>query len=194
MTYLPLLAPEATVLPREHARDISTQIRLIAEQFRRYCPATDYYTLSSQVTPVAVTADNDRTPSGTPGTTLFDSVYGEMLPANATKWVQPHGTAGVTPATALEVFLPPLRIHSRRQRVSKETDLKKYGFDKQRDLLITIPLSLLDDVGVTVGHGDKFIWNQVEYRVMDFNKHGYWGNTDVSLYMVINANQYRKGS
>jgi hypothetical protein len=194
MTYLPLLPAEETEFPRAQTRDLRMQIKIIEEQYTRFYPATEYFPLLKQTTPVTSTATGDRTPSGAAGTTKFDSIYGEMMPTGATEWQQPHGTAGTVPATELSVFDVPVILHSRRQRINKETDLKKYGFDKQRDLLITIPASLLDAAGITVTHGDKFIWNGTEFIVQDHNRQGYWKNTDIALYVVINANQYRKGS
>jgi hypothetical protein len=192
--YLPLINAEDTVFPQAADRDLTLQLRMIAEQYKRFYPATDYYQLTKKVTPVTVTPTADRTLSGEAATTKFDSVYGEVAPTANSAWVQPHGTAGAVPATELDVFAAPIHLHSRRQRISKETELKKYGFDKQRDLLIFVPLVLLDEFGITVKHGDKFIWDSVEYRVMDHNKQGYWKNTNIALFMAINANQYRKGS
>jgi hypothetical protein len=195
MPYLPQLNPEQTAFPKAQQRDLATQVRMIAELYRRQYPATDYYALKFDPTPTSVASGTqDRVPSGVAGGTTFDPVWGENLPAGSTEWKQGHGTNGVIPTTDQKVWYPAQKVHSRRQRIDKEVDLKPYGFNKVRKLLIHIPLSMLDDRQITVKHGDKFIWNGVMYSVDEFNKTGYWKNTDITLYMTINAEQLPMGS
>lgn len=194
MPYLPELNPEETVFPKAQARDLSMQIRMIEELFRRQCPATPYYQLLVKPTPTSVTATGDRTPVGAAGASVSDPLYNERLPVGATEWKQAQGTAGATPATETQVFDRPVLLNFRRQKVAKEVQLKRYGFDKIRELMVFVPLSLLDTAGITVCHGDKLIWNKQSFMVKDFNTTGYWQNSDISLYMALNCDHYRLGA
>lgn len=194
MPYLPIIAPEETSFPKADTRDLAFQIRAIEELYRRQAPAILYYQLNKAPTPTTTpAATQDRTPVGDAGTTKFDPIWGEVV-ADTAEWVQPQGTAGAVSPNENEVFFDPVRINARVQRISKETELKKYGFDKVRDLTLFVPLSILDTFAITVTHGDKFVWNGDEYTVLELNLSGYWKNTDVSLYMAINAEHRRKGS
>ena len=73
-------------------------------------------------------------------------------------------------------------------------DLKRYGFDKFRDLLAFSPLSLLDKLSLTVEVGDYFVWDGDEYEVLQYSRDGYWKNSNVRLYLVMNCENRRQGS
>ena len=193
MPYLPAFTSETTVFPLEQAKDFELQVRLANELYRRKFPQLEYHSLNKATTVATVVANGDRAPVGETGTTKFDPVWGESVNAPNGKWEQPHGTAGVVAATAVELFAEPQHIHFRVQRINKEVELRKYGFDKVRLLTMFTPVSLLDEAGVTIKHGDKIRWNGDYFKVEDFNLNGYWKNTDIPMYMVMNLDHYRLG-
>lgn len=194
MPYLPDPAALETAFPKVNTRDMVFQIRLIEEQYRRMYPLISYSCIKVAINPTTITPNGDRSPVGAPGTTKFDPVWNEAVDSSLTSWKQPHATPGTVLSTEVEQFTTPLQINARVQRISRETELKKYGFDKVRDLTLFIPLTLLDRKGIKVKHGDKFNWSGSEYTVLDFNTNGYWKNTDVAMYMVLNCEHRRKGA
>lgn len=142
MPYLPVLDAEQTQFPLAYGQDLATAIATIEEKYVRFYPATPYYQMLVKATPTSIDpVTKDRVPIGADGTTTFDPVWGERLPPGATAWKQPHGTGGAVPATETQVFDVPVLVHSERRKVSKETQLKPYGFNKVRELLIVVPLS-----------------------------------------------------
>ena len=185
--YLPPSAITPTTMPKQYGRDLALAIRVINERYTRHYPAITYTPIDRSVTRSA-TLD---TPSGSPGT-QYDPLYGEAIDATMTAPGQPHGTDYA--AADVDVFKSPVVLHARVRRDAKETDLKRWGFEKVRDLVLYVPLSLLDAAGVTVGNGDKFAWGPQEFTVNEYNRDGYWKNTNVPLYMVLNAEHRRKGS
>jgi hypothetical protein len=191
MSYLPPSPTDPTTWPEEYGSDIAVQIRLIDEKWRRTFPLLSYYGLKKATTP----ATDTDTPVGESGRTQFDPIWGEAVPATmaTTGWVQPHGDA-VADAANPELFEVPLKMNFRVQRIAKDKDLKKYGFDQMRDLLLFIPLSILDDNGVTVKPGDYVVWDGDKYAVLQDNRVGYWGNTNVRLYMALNCVHLKEGS
>lgn len=193
MPYLPNPAALETSFPKVNTKDMAFQIRLIEEMYRRKFPLISYSCLKIAVNPTSITPNGDRAPVGAPGTTKFDPVWNEAVDPLQTSWKQPHATAGNVLATDVEQFTDPIGINARVQRISKETELKKYGFDKVRDLTLFIPLTLLDRKGIKVKHGDKFDWAEKSYTVLDFNTNGYWKNTDLAMYMVLNCEHRRRG-
>ncbi len=191
MSYLPPTPTDPTVWPEAYGKDIAVQIRLISEKWKRMFPLLSYYRLKKATTP----ATDPDTPVGETGETQFDPVWGEGVPASmaTTGWEQPHGDAASDAANP-ELFESPLELNFRVQRVVKETDLKKYGFDQMRDLLLFIPLSILDEAGVTVVHGDYVVWDGDQYTVLQFDRVGYWQNTNARLYMALNCEHRRLGA
>lgn len=129
--------------------------------------------------------------------TQFDMLWGESIPevTQDEGWVQPHDNPSV-PAVNKQIdkHKGPYYIHARVQREPKEKELKKIGFDKVRDLLIYIPLVFFDEYGIRVEAGDYFIWDDTRWEVKDQNRVGYWKNTNVRLFMAINAEHMRSGS
>lgn len=194
MPYLPEIGALQTVFPRTSTADFGMQLRVIAEQYEQMYPRIQYECLRKETTPVGMLPSGDIPASGAAGATKFDPIWGESVDQTLTTWQQPHASGGTIQATDVEVYLPPVTVNARIQRISKETQLKKYGFDKVRDLTLFIPLVLLDRVDVTVKHGDRFVWNQFTYMVREHNKVGYWKNTDVAMYMALNCEQWRAGA
>lgn len=198
MPYIPESITMPTVFPREYSADVQHAIAIIEERWRRFFPQVNYYCLNNKVTNVPVTASGDidtESVSGEAGGTAFDPVWGEAVDNLAITggWKQPH-LSGDRRAVNPEKFMAPERIHAQVRREAKDKELKKLGFDEVRDLLLTIPLSLLDERGIVVSIGDRFIWDNDLFEVLQFEKTGYWKNTNLRLYMVLNCKHYHPGS
>jgi hypothetical protein len=194
VSYLPPTPTDQTAWPEAYGKDIAVQIRLIDEKWKRTFPLLTYYQIKKATTP----ATDPNMPIGEAGKTQFDPVWGESVPADmaSTGWRQPHGDA-VADAADPELFEAPVSMNFRVQRIAKESELKKYGFDQIRDLLLFVPLSILDEnsVIVTAGDsGDYVIWDGDEYTVLQKERAGYWKNTNVRLYMALNCEHRRPGA
>lgn len=197
-SYLPIGIIEHTEFPRADGKDVAMQIRQIEELWRRNYPKIEYYNIKKATSP-ALDGDDELdlvVLSGEEGFTEFDVLWGESVPetvADVDTWVQPHGKATHS-VDSHDVFWPKVEFHARIQRESKERQLKKWGFDKIRDILVFIPLSSLDRHGITVDVGDKFWWDGDEFNVLQHRKTGYWKNSNVRLYIVMNCEHRRLGS
>jgi len=190
MPYLPPQSTEDTNFPEAFGKDLRTQIRMIDEQYKRMFPLIDYYQIRKAVTPAA----NANQIVGEATNTKFDPMWGESVDPTMANWTQPHLSNPVLQTQAVEVFDPPIQINARCQRDGLEKELKKYGFDQVRDLIVFIPLSLLDANGITCNAGDKFRWDDHEYTVKQVERVGYWKNTNVRLYILLNCDHLRPGS
>jgi hypothetical protein len=191
MSYLPPDPLISATWPKAYGKDIVNVLRQIESKWLRHFPELDYYGLKKATTPMT---DPDQ-PTGEPGNTQFDPVWGESVPESmaVTGWKQPHGD-GVADAADTELFRDPVKLNFRVQREAHELELKKYGFDKIRDLLLFIPLTLLDKAGVTMQQGDYVSWDGDEYTFLQIDRVGYWKNTNVRLYMAINCEHRRHGA
>jgi hypothetical protein len=191
MAYLPPNPTEETAFPVSYGKDIALAIRMIEEKWQRHFPPLDYYPLLKAVTPAE---PNEDSPVGETGTTVYDPIWGEAIPESmATGWEQPHADA-LPNAPRPELHGSALQVHLRIQREARDMDLKRYGFDKFRDLLAFSPLSLLDKLSLTVEVGDYFVWDGDEYEVLQYSRDGYWKNSNVRLYLVMNCENRRQGS
>lgn len=197
MPYLPPSVIEATAFPREQGDDLLMQIRLIEEQWARMYPTVTYFNLKKATTEALSAGVSDPNKlSGEAGTTKFDPLYGEYVPSSVAAggvWAQPHGDAAKSVNEPEKVY-EPVEIHARVQREAKERQLKRWGFDKIRDVILMIPASILDRFGITVEPGDIFVWDGQRYVVQQYARDGYWKNTNVRLYLIVNAENYREGS
>lgn len=196
--YLPADFTMQTVFPIAYAKDVLFAIRMIEEKWRRFFPEINYFGLNKAVTNVVQTAPGTidvESVAGETGTTAFDPIFGEVVDnaAIAGKWKQPH-LSGDRRAVHPEQMTAPLKVHAQVRREAKKKELQKLGFDEVRDLLLTIPLSLLDKLALTVQHDDQFVWDNEMYVVKQFEPTGYWKNTNLRLYMVLNCAHYRPGS
>ena len=190
MTYLPVDPTMRTEFPREYGADVLQQISVIEERWKRSFPEVDYFCLLKATAPVSV-----DTVSGVVDEAGFDPLWGESIDPSiaGTAWQQPHRNDGVRAANATK-FDDPVKIHAQVRREARDDMLKKLGFDRFRDLLVTIPLSLLDEAGVTCQQGDRFVWDDEVFQVEQLNRTGFWKNTNLRLYMVLNCEHSRWGS
>lgn len=195
MTYLPEEFTHDTVFPRAFGKDAHLQIRLVEEKWRRFYPEINYYCLDKNVTVAPAESGGLAQATGTTGGTAFDPITGESVdPAALTSaWKQPH-LSGDRRAVGTERFLEPIKLHAQVRREAKEKELKKLGFDEVRDLLLTIPASMLDKLAITVQQGDRFIWDNDLFEVTQFEATGYWKNTNIRLYLVLNCRHWHPGS
>jgi len=192
MPYLPQVPHDNTERFPALGHDFYTAIRLIEERWR-FFPKIRYYNLLHDVTPVA----DQSIAAGEDGTTKVDDLYGEPIPVDvAAAWENPHSTAApaTADATITEIWRDPFDIHARVMREEKNLDLTKYGFDEFRDLMVVIPLSLFDKVGIRAREGDKILYDSDEYRVLRTNRRGFWKNTTVRMYMALMCERKRYGS
>ncbi len=194
MPYINASLTTDTAFPEGGGSDLATSIELIEEAWEVHYPLVTYYPIDKRTTPVA----DVNTLSGEAGASKFDPLYGESADPTQTVWKQPHGTAGVVKAAVVEVWTDPVEVRARVQRVTDETDLKKVGFDSNDKwiggLVLTIPSSMLDTLGVTCQAGDKFYWDNDEYVVKKPVQTGYWHNTNVRLYVSLGCERHIKGS
>lgn len=194
MAYLPISSGfvQETNFPEAFGKDLRCQADQIEEMYKRFYTKITYYNLKKATDPSADAND----PTGEAGNTKFDPLWGESVPATmeATGWEQPHGSVGVHDPNNPEIYEEPFDVHAKIQREALDLELKKYGFDRVRDLLVTIPLSFFDAHDITVRNGDYFLWDDDEYVVLQHDCKGYWQNTNICLYMVINAEHRRAGS
>ena len=197
-SYLPVSVLEYTEFPKPDSKDILHQVRLIECLYEQQAPQIEYYPLRKLPTP-AVDGGGDVDPdvlSGEAGTTKFDPLWGESVPESigaGTEWAQPHGDATKS-VNSRETYDGPYLIRAQIRREAKERQLKKWGFDEIRDIIVTIPVSYLDRFGVRVEAGDQFTWDGERYQVLKRSRDGYWFNTNQRLYVVISAEHHREGS
>lgn len=192
--YLPEPYTHETEFPSAYGRDLAVQLRLIEEKYRRFYPKLEYFAFRGDVTPASSAAATGEV-VGEAGGSSFDTLWGETVPAGQLAtgvWQQPHDGTGA--AANPEVFYPMQIVHGRIQREAKEKELKKYGFDQLRDLLLFLPCSRLDALGITVRAGDEFVWDGYRYFVEQCEATGYWKNTNLTLYVVSNCTQKKAGS
>ena len=84
-----------------------------------------------------------------------------------------------------ELFLPGIKIYAKVQIGNLDNQLKKFGFDKTRDLLVSVPCSMLDAAGITVMEGSYIDWDGHQYEIEEQTPGGYWKNTNIFLYIVF---------
>ncbi len=189
VTYLPPLTINDTVFPDALGDDARTAINMIEERWFRSFPRISYTMIDKKTTPV--TSPNIL--SGEAGSSKFDAMWGETVDKNLTTWEQPHNSATVA-AAEVTVYQDAKEMPARIKRDSRENELKKFGFDRLRDLIVCIPTSILDANGVTVQAGDRFVWNNESWEVIQHHVEGWWYNTNVNLYVWMNVQHARRGS
>ena len=176
------------------------QVRLIEERYRLFYPEITFFKLNKEVTAVDDPADAAQV-VGASGTTQFDRLWGEQIPASmeATGWQQPHlsekdADTATHDAPDRGVYQDPVEVHGRLQRVARKDELKKYGFDRVRDVILHLPLFTMQKIGLRPRPGDYFIWDGDQFDVKQVNRRGWWKNTNVRLFYVISADHRHKGS
>ena len=181
--------------------DLDIQVALIEEKWHYSYPRINYRALSKNVTPSPVTPGTPILLSGEVGKTRFDPLYGESVPVNPgdTVWKQPHASGVVdaltkVDATAADKWEDEVQLRARIFREAKDSDLHKWGFDQYRDLIVSIPTSMFDKAGFQPQGGDIFQWDDEWFEVLQTNGDGFWLNTNLKLYQILNCVHHRLGS
>lgn len=188
MPYLPGFTLDNAQRPTAIGKDLSLHVRLIEERYRRSFPAFLYRSLIVSPTPA-----QPGGVSGAPGATHFDSTWREPVPQGGT-FQQPHGGTALPAGNDNMRYREPFPVHARVERVLKEKDLKRYGFDKVRTMIAYIPLSFMDAAGATIHEGDVLVWDGREYTVVQYDTDGFWMNTNIRLFGVVNLESRRMGA
>jgi hypothetical protein len=190
--YLPYDPLNEAAFPEGYGKDVVLQNRLIREKWHRMYPPQSYYMLKRQRTRIT---DLD-TISSISGVTLMDPLHGEAVDPGMAgqEFTQPHlgGFKATTDDT--DVFESAIIVPMQTKREAKKEELFRWGFERVRDLLVIIPLVILDEEHVTCGAGDKLTWSGNEYNVKQYATDGYWKATNLRLYMVLNCETRRRGS
>lgn len=197
MTYLPEQYTHDTQFPAAYDRDVKTQLDMIDEQAERFFPRITYYRIKKATGIAGVDpVTGGPAPTGAAGESTFDPLYGELVdPALTGKWEQPHLNPDVKASTVeIEQYEDPVEIRARVQKEPKEKELKKYGFDEVRSMMLHVPCRQLDRLGITVLPGDKFIWDGEEYAVLQDKDTGYWKNSNISLWRTILCEHKRRSA
>lgn len=201
LPYFPPKYLQETPLPLAFERDLQFQLRLMREKWHRFYPPVDYYKV---IRPTAIAQpDADKgglAPTATedPSGAAFDRLWGEghsRETAVSGSWRQPHGDDDYEATTEHERYEGPYTLPMQIRREVKEKELKLYGFDEMRDFICTVPRIVLDDCGIRVEPGDKWIWDGNEVLVMQVSSSpGFWKNSNVRLYEVFDCEYKRLGS
>lgn len=180
-----------TYFPQPYGKDLATALRQIVERHRRHFPATPYYPHRKNVTaPAAV----GRTVGGGTNGSRFDPLWGEAVdPAMGQTWAQPHRSDGLS-VGPVEAYADPFTVYAEVQIQPTDKQLKRWGFEKTRGLVVTVPVVALDENGARGSEGDKLVWSGTAYTVMEASYDGPWMNTNLFLYRVLNCEQLRLGS
>jgi len=199
MAYLPANPLNQTEFPKPWGKDLALAIRVIEERFRRHHTLIQYHSIKatpSIISGVETTGEDLNVPTGAAGHTKIDPLYGESVePDSDANWQQPHLSGDTAAATAdIEQFEDPIEIHFRVQRDNIKLEAEMYGFDRIRDLIAYAPLSFLDTFGRTIRAGDWFSWDGDPYTVLQYDRVGYWKNTNIRLYMLMNCEHRRHDS
>lgn len=206
--YLPFPTTHGAVFPIANGVDFAAAVRLIKEKWRRFYPYIAYYSLAA--IPAAVQEGTDsagytQSVQQAPGQTVVDDLWGESVPAGAT-WIQPHSptdsAAADAAAPTTNVYQGPFQIRAHVRINPPEQLLTRMGINETRELLVTIPTALLDEVTDAEGQphpvycriGDRFVWSRVTYEAQEVILTGLWKFTDVPLYVTITAQRVHPGS
>ena len=148
MTYLPVDLTSPTVFPEEFGKDVLQAIQIIEEKWTRFFPQIKYFCLKKATTPIT---DGDvNNPTGEAGQSAFDPLWGESVDSQTVieGWQQPHQDEDdALNAANVTLYEDPIQVHAQIRREARDDELKKLGFDRVRQILLTIPLSLLDRAG-----------------------------------------------
>lgn len=197
-SYLPIDVLEYTEFPKANGKDVYRQIAMIEDVWARQMPKVEFYNAKKFPT-ASLDEGGEVDPnvlSGEEGTTKYDPLWGERVSdsvANGGAWVQPHGKEDHS-VNGRGVFEVPVLLPCQIERIQKERQMKKYGFDEVREIVATIPVSFLDRFGVKVEAGDKFVWDGEQYEVKQERRDGWWMNSNVRLYVVMACDHWRPGS
>lgn len=189
MPYLPPGLINQSEFPASWGKDLLMAVRMIEEEYKRFGTLINYHPILKATTP----ATDINSPVGTPPATRFDPLYGEAVDASMTTVVQPH-LSGTYQAANPILYGTPSPVRAKIFRSELDIKLKRYGFDKTRELVVTFPTSILDRNGITLVEGDYLEWDGHNYEVKEVGRDEYWHNSNVQLYITCACNAWRMGS
>jgi len=181
-----------TEFPKTWSKDVRMQARIVEEQWRRVFPLIPYYSLKKAVTPRADIEDFDEL-VGEDSTTKFDTLWREGVPTTSGTWKQPH-LSGDLNATERHLFEESISMHMKLIMEGTEHELKRFGFDKVKDIVAQVPMIFFDRFNRKPQEGDKFFWDGDMFVVLQTKRHMYWKNTNIRMYYVLNCERKRRGS
>lgn len=195
--------------------DFNFNARRIMEVWKRFYPVIKLRRLKNfptklyddATTPEAIAGEgNDRfkpipainRKSGlNSGGTLVDPLYMESIPEGTSPyWQQPHSSVESPErnADAWNEYQNPIDVHVFIRVTINEYVLKRWGIDEDFDLIAIFNTPELDDRGIVISVGDRFLWQGQDYEIHQRRPEGWWNNTDLFFHLVCNCKRVRKGS
>lgn len=130
--------------------------------------------------------------------TLYDCVWGEPVPPGVQDegWKQPQTNPQLGGATRkdVSVWTGPWYLHARVVEEPEQKELKRYGFDEVRELLVHLPVLALDAHGIRAQIGDYLVWNDMNWEVLQMTRGGRWKSSNQKLFITLACDQQRQGS
>lgn len=100
-----------------------------------------------------------------------------------------------------KVFSEPVFVNAYINHQPEERELSEFGLEEKRDLIITFSSAILADAGILMDSSTYLIgsiisWDEDRWEILSQHrpKDGYWGNTNIPLFIVVTANRYRDGT
>lgn len=213
--YIPDKSENPTIFPIPRERDFFFHARKIKEQWKRFYPIINLRTLKLfpttlyDETPEEIAAEaegNDRfkpipavsrkSGRGTGGTEV-DPLYGESVPKGSSAyWQQPHSSVeSPTPdAEKWNEYRDPVEVHVFVRVQVNEYVLQRWGIDEDYDIIAIFNTPELDDRGILISVGDRFLWQGQEYEIHQRKADGWWMQTDLFMHLITNCKRVRRGS
>lgn len=213
--YIPDESLNPTVFPLAKRGDFGFLSRRIKEQWRRFYPQVSLRRLKNfpttlydnSTTPEAIAAEGDdefkpidainRKSGLNTGGTLVDPLYMESVPEGASPyWQQPHSSVESPERDADDwnVYQNPVDVHVFLRVEVNEYVLKRWGIDEDFDILAIFNTPELDERGILISVGDRFLWQGQAYEIHQRRPEGWWANTDLFFHLICNCKRVRKGS
>jgi hypothetical protein len=204
-----------TVFPLAKEGDFNFYARRIKEQWRRFYPVIKLRRLKhfptslfdDATTPEAIAAAGDeefkpitainRKSGVNTGGTLVDPLYMESVPEGTSPyWQQPHSSVESPERDADEwnKYQNPIDVHVCLRVTVNEYVLKRWGIDEDFDIIAMFNTPELDERGILISVGDRFLWQGQEYEIHQRRPEGWWMHTDLFLHLICNCKRVRRGS
>jgi len=72
--------------------------------------------------------------------------------------------------------------------------LKKLGFDRVRTIVGTVPTTMFDRYRIRPQAGDRFTWHDEVFEVLQTVQQGWFRQTTLHLFWVLNIQSARRGA
>lgn len=215
--YIPDESMNPTVFPLAKKGDFEFFSRRIQEQWKRFYPIVKLRTLrhfpttlfDDATTPEAIAAElagdtkfkpiaaiNRKSGLNTGGTNV-DPLYMESVPEGTSPyWQQPHSSVESPERDADQWpnHRDPVDVHVALRVTVNEYVLKRWGIDEDFDIIAMFNTPELDERGILISVGDRFLWQGQEYEIHQRRPEGWWANTDLFFHLICNCKRVRRGS